>query len=76
MAVFRIEKTRDYTVMSNYHLKDRTLTLKSKGLLSMISPRRARSPVVMCRSRTAYEPKQEVAAGMGVLPGRERQAAV
>ena len=36
MAVFRIEKTRDYTVMSNHHLKDRTLTLKSKGLLSMI----------------------------------------
>ncbi len=35
MAVFRIEKTRDYTVMSNHHLKDRTLTLKSKGLLSM-----------------------------------------
>ena len=33
MAVFRIEKTRDYTVMSNHHLKDRTLTLKSKGLL-------------------------------------------
>ena len=30
MAVFRIEKTRDYTVMSNHHLKDRTLTLKSK----------------------------------------------
>ena len=27
MAVFRIEKTRDYTVMSNHHLKDRTLTL-------------------------------------------------
>ena len=26
MAVFRIEKTRDYTVMSNHHLKDRTLT--------------------------------------------------
>ena len=36
MAVFRIEKTRDYTVMSNHHLKDRTLTLKSKGLLSMM----------------------------------------
>lgn len=33
---FRIEKTRDYTVMSNHHLKDRTLTLKSKGLLSMM----------------------------------------
>ena len=36
MAVFRIEKTRDYTVMSNHHLKDRTLTLKSKGLLPMM----------------------------------------
>ena len=36
MAVFRIEKTRDYTVMSNHHLKDRTLTLKSKVLLSMM----------------------------------------
>lgn len=46
------------------------------GNVLSISPRRARSPVVMCRSRTAYEPKQEVAAGMGVLPGRERQAAV
>ena len=36
MAVFRVEKTRDYTVMSNYHLKDSSLTLKSKGLLSMM----------------------------------------
>ena len=31
MAVFRIEKTRDYTVMSNYHLRDRSLSLKAKG---------------------------------------------
>ena len=31
MAVFRINKTRDYTVMSNYHLKDTRLSLKSKG---------------------------------------------
>lgn len=36
MAVFRINKTRDYTVMSNYHLKDTRLSLKSKGLLSMM----------------------------------------
>jgi len=36
MAVFRIEKNKNYTVMSNYHLKDKSLTLKSKGLLSMI----------------------------------------
>lgn len=36
MAVFRINKTRDYTVMSNHHLKDKSLSLKSKGLLSMM----------------------------------------
>ena len=36
MAVFRIEKTRDYTVMSNHHLRDTDLSLKSKGLLSMM----------------------------------------
>ena len=36
MAVFRIEKTRDYTVMSNYHLRDRPLSLKAKGLLSLM----------------------------------------
>lgn len=36
MAVFRIEKTRDYTVMSNYHLRNVGLSLKSKGLLSMM----------------------------------------
>ena len=36
MAVYRVQRTRDYTVMSNYHLKDKGLTLKSKGLLSMI----------------------------------------
>lgn len=36
MAVFRVERTRDYTVMSNYHLRDKTLSLKSKGLLSQM----------------------------------------
>ena len=36
MAIYRVERTRDYTVMSNYHLKDRELSLKAKGLLSMI----------------------------------------
>ena len=35
MAVYRVERTRDYTVMSNYHLKDTSLSLKAKGLLSM-----------------------------------------
>lgn len=36
MAVFRIEKTKDYTVMSNYHLRDSSLSLKAKGLLSQM----------------------------------------
>lgn len=34
MAVFRIERTRDYTVMSNHHLRNHELSLKAKGLLS------------------------------------------
>ena len=36
MAVFRIEKTQNYTVMSNHHLRSKTLSLKAKGLLSQI----------------------------------------
>ena len=36
MAVFRIEKTRDYTVMANHHLRSTELSLKAKGLLSLM----------------------------------------
>ena len=36
MAVFRIERTKDYTVMSNHHLRNGKLSLKAKGLLSMM----------------------------------------
>lgn len=36
MAVFRIEKTRDYTVMANHHLRNTGLSLKAKGLLSLM----------------------------------------
>ena len=36
MAVFRIEKNKGYTVMSNHHLRNRDLSLKAKGLLSMM----------------------------------------
>lgn len=36
MSVFRIEKTKNYTIMSNYHLRDQSLSLKAKGLLSQI----------------------------------------
>ena len=36
MAVFRVEKSRGYTVMSNHHLRNKDLTLKAKGLLSQM----------------------------------------
>lgn len=36
MAVFRIEKNNNYTVMSNYHLRDKKLTFKAKGMLSFM----------------------------------------
>lgn len=34
MAVYRVNKNRSYTVMANYHLRDKTLSLKAVGLLS------------------------------------------
>ena len=36
MAVFRISKTGNYTVMSNTHLKEKAMSLKAKGLLSLM----------------------------------------
>lgn len=36
MAIFRVEKNKNYTVMSNHHLRDTSLSLKAKGLLSQI----------------------------------------
>ena len=36
MPVFRVEKTNSYTVMSNHHLRNPDLTLKAKGLLSLM----------------------------------------
>ena len=36
MAVFKVEVTKSYTVMSNYHLRDKNLSLKAKGLLSQM----------------------------------------
>ncbi len=36
MPVFRVERNKGYTVMSNYRLRDKSLSLKSKGLLSQI----------------------------------------
>lgn len=36
MAIFRVHKTKDCTIMSNHHLKNKELSLKAKGLLSLI----------------------------------------
>ena len=36
MAVFRVHKNENYTVLSNYHFKERGMTLKAKGLLSLM----------------------------------------
>ena len=36
MPVFRVVKNENYTTMSNYHLRDKTLSLKAKGLQSML----------------------------------------
>lgn len=36
MSVFRVNKTKNYTVISNYHLKEKGMSLKAKGLLSIM----------------------------------------
>ena len=36
MAVFRVKKNKNFTVLSNHHLKNKELSLRSKGLLSVI----------------------------------------
>ena len=36
MATFRVNKTSDYTVISNYHLREEGMSLKAKGLLTLM----------------------------------------
>jgi len=36
MAVFRVEKTKNYTIMSNHHLRNAEMSLKAKGLMSLM----------------------------------------
>lgn len=36
MAIFRVEKNNNYTVMSNYHFREKDMSLKAKGLLSLM----------------------------------------
>ncbi len=67
MAVFRIEKTRDYTVMSNHHLRDRSLSLKAKGLLSLMlflpeEPEQG-NPARLNTNRSSKEKSKKVLSG-------------
>ncbi len=36
MSIFKIEKTQNYIVMSNFHLRDKNLSYKAKGMLSFM----------------------------------------
>ena len=36
MATFRVNKTSDYTVISNHHLREKGMSLKAKGLLTLM----------------------------------------
>ena len=36
MTVFRVHKNENYTVLSNYHFKEKEMSLKAKGLLSLM----------------------------------------
>ena len=36
MSVVRVHKTKNFTVMSNYHFKEKEMSLKAKGLLSLM----------------------------------------
>ena len=51
MAVFRVEKNKGYTVMSNHHLRNKALSLKAKGLLSQKLHRRTKAKRIRERKR-------------------------
>jgi hypothetical protein len=36
MAIIRVNKTKNYTVLSNHHFKEKGMSLKAKGLLSLM----------------------------------------
>ena len=66
MAVFRVERTQNYTVMSNYHLRDRRLSLKAKGLLSlMLSLPEDWDYTLSGLARISLEGKDAIRAGAG-----------
>ena len=50
MAVFRVERNKGYTVMSNHHLRNKELSLKAKGLLLIIAGRLPRRSTLSCHT--------------------------
>ena len=48
MAVYRVNKNRGYTVMANFHLRDKNLSLKAVGLLSKMLSFNDGSPHAVC----------------------------
>lgn len=68
MAVFRVEKNKGYTVMSNHHLRNKALSLKAKGLLSHISVQTAL--ILSDRAyRSLNEPDISSVQGYGMTMG-------
>ena len=88
MAVFRVEKTKDFTVMSNHHLRNTELSLKAKGLLSTIhekpvtgvkqgvSPKRENPRQVNPRQAKPEqaEPEQENPAQLNTNPQKTKKS--
>lgn len=69
MAVFRIEKTRDYTVMANHHLRNTALSLKAKGLLSLMLSLPEDWDYTTKRSRTA-----RISLTAADIPSRQKES--
>ncbi len=61
MAVFRVERNKGYTVMSNHHLRNKDLSLKAKGLLSQFyvhsQPQEDAEGLTACYERLSQEDK-------------------
>ncbi len=71
MAVFRVERNKGYTVMSNHHLRNKELTLKAKGLLSqMLSLPDGRKKTLFCVAVNLLE-LQEINGSSRVMVGKK-----
>ncbi len=69
MAVFRMERNRGYTVMSNHHLRSKELTLKAKGLLSQMLS----LPEMLMYSKEASNRKPEIDRQHHTIPNQRNQ---